>query len=68
MILWSSVSSSAIKQSGYEPSVNRLHIRFKRGEREYSYCHVPEEIYRAFLISHSKGAYYTQYIKGKYPC
>jgi hypothetical protein len=68
MILWTSVSSTTIKQIGYEPSANRMYIRFKRGDMPNTYCNVPEKIYRDFLTSTSKGSYYSQYIKDRYSC
>jgi hypothetical protein len=68
VILWTSVSSITIKQIGYEPSASRMHIRFKRGDTPHIHCKVPENIYRDFLTSRSKGTYYSQYIEGKYPC
>ena len=68
MILWTSVTSVTIKQIGYEPAEKRMHIRFKRGDTPDIYCNVPEKIYRGFLMAESKGTYYRQYIRDRYPC
>ena len=68
MILWSSVSSTTIKQIGYEPSVKYVHIRFKTGDKPLTYFDVPEEVYRDFLSAQSKSTYYKKNIDGKFAC
>ena len=61
------VTSSAIKAVGYDPDSNRLFIEFKQGET-YTYCRVPENIYKSLISAYSKGGYYDEHIKDKYQC
>lgn len=61
------VRSSAVEAVGYDPLSRRLRIRFTGG-REYDFCGVPESVYRGFIEAPSKGTYYNDYIKDRYPC
>ena len=61
------VISSAIVAVGYDHTTNRMCIRFKGG-REYDFCGVPESVHRAFLAAASKGVYFNDHIKDRYPC
>jgi hypothetical protein len=61
------VTSSAIKAVGYDPDSNRLFIEFKQGET-YTYCRVPENIFKSILSTHSPGSFYYEHIKDKYNC
>jgi hypothetical protein len=61
------VQSSAVEAVGYDPPTRRLRIRFTSG-REYDFCGVPESVYRGLISAPSKGAYYNDHIKDRYPC
>ena len=57
------VNSSAIAR--IEWNEGTLTIWFHESGR-YDYLNVPEDVYRAFLASRSKGSYYNDYIKDRY--
>ena len=61
------VASSAILAIGYDRSTRRMRIQFVEGNT-YSFCHVPEVVFDAFLKSPSKGTFYTERIRGNYNC
>ena len=61
-----SVLSSNIKSIGFEIASNVLEIEFHSGGI-YQYRNVPQNIYDSFLRSASKGSFFDQYIKDKYP-
>lgn len=58
--------SSVIKSIRYHRAEQLLCIRFVSGTL-YHYRQVPEDIYAHFRRATSKGRYFNQYIKGKYP-
>ena len=62
-----SVSSSAISAVGYDPSTMRMKIRFVQGNT-YDFCGVPASIFSGLLNAESKGTYYNDYIRDRYPC
>lgn len=57
------VESSVISAVGH---TRVLEIEFESG-RVYQYFNVPEDIYHAMLDSESKGKYFNQHIRGKFP-
>ena len=61
------VSSSAIEAVGYDPNTRRMRIRFIGGN-EYDFCNVPEGVYGELMSAPSKGIYYNNHIRDRYPC
>jgi hypothetical protein len=61
------VKSSAIEAVGYDPTTRQMRIRFTGGS-EYDFCGVPEAIYRDLMSAASKGSYYNDRIRDRYPC
>lgn len=57
------VQSTAISAVGH---TRVLEIQFTSG-KVYQFFGVPEDVYIAFLQSGSKGQYFNQHIRGKYP-
>jgi hypothetical protein len=57
------VESSVIHAVGH---TRVLEIEFESG-RVYQYFDVPQDIYDSMLQSDSKGRYFNQHIRGKYP-
>lgn len=68
MIDWVNVRSSAIRKIGYDASVSRMHIDFEDSHPYYTFCRVPEHVFREFISAGSVGRYYHQHIKDKYDC
>ena len=61
------VSSSAIASVGYDPSLQRMQVKFNQG-KTYSFCRVPQRIFDGLLAAGSKGSYYDSHIRDKYSC
>lgn len=61
-----SVHSSDIRAIGYEPETKTLEVEFHSGG-VYQYSGVPESVYRGLLQSASKGSYFHNHIKDRYP-
>ena len=57
--------SSEIARFGYDQKSSTLALAFHRGG-VYSYKDVPEEFFKAFLKSGSKGAFFHRFIKDKF--
>jgi hypothetical protein len=57
------VSSSAIRAIGYNGSTLRVEFH---NSGVYDHPGVPYELYARFMRSSSKGAFYNQYIRGRY--
>lgn len=68
MIDWVNVRSSAIRKIGYDASTNRMYIEFEDSDPYYTFCRVPEQIFREFTNARSVGRHYQQYIKDRYDC
>jgi len=68
MIQWTSVSSTAIRKVGYDPSTNRMYIDFEDSDPYYTYCGVPQHVFQQFISASSVGRYYHQHIKDQYDC
>ncbi|MBU0718161.1 MAG: KTSC domain-containing protein [Planctomycetes bacterium] len=62
----SSVSSSNIRSVGYNLDTRTLEVEFHSGGI-YQYAGVPETIYQGFMRAASKGSYFHDHIKGRYP-
>ena len=60
------VSSSNIGSVGYEIETQMLELEFHSGG-VYRYSDVPKVIYRGLMRAASKGSYFHQNIKGRYP-
>lgn len=58
-----SVSSSSIRAVGYDGST--LVVVFHNSGR-YDHPGVPQWVYRGLMNASSKGAYYNEYIRGRY--
>lgn len=58
------VRSSNIASIGWENGT--LEVAFHDGG-VYQYSGIPESVYRAFLNAYSKGSYFHQHIKDRYP-
>jgi len=61
------VASSAISAIGYDPATLRMKIRFVQGHT-YDFCRVPERVFNGLLNARSKGGYYNDHIRDRYPC
>jgi hypothetical protein len=57
------VESSVIRAVGH---TRVLEVEFESG-RVYQYYDVPENVYNEMLASDSKGRYFNQHIRGKFP-
>jgi hypothetical protein len=58
------VNSSNITSIGWGHGT--LEVEFHHGG-VYQYSGVPESVYRAFLSAYSKGSYFHDHIKDRYP-
>lgn len=61
------INSRAIRAVGYDPGSRRMKIVFAAGH-DYDFCAVPPRVYENLLASPSKGRFYNEHIKGRYPC
>mgnify|MGYP001770043733 CR=1 FL=1 len=61
------VRSSNIRSVGYDPQASVLEVEFHSGG-VYQYYGAPEHIYQGFMRAPSKGAYFHDYTKDRYPC
>ncbi len=60
------VQSTALAGVAYDDSSAVLRLEF-RNHSIYCYYGVPQQIYRDFLASESKGSYFNRNIRGRYP-
>ena len=60
------VESSSLAAVGYEAATQRLEVEFVSG-RVYRYSGVPEFLFRALLAARSKGRYFNQSIRDRFP-
>lgn len=44
-----------------------MKIRFVHGAT-YDFCRVPASVFNGLLNAHSKGSYYNDHIRDRYPC
>lgn len=68
MTEWVNVNSNAIRRIGYDAAANRMYIDFESSDPVYTFCRVPESVFREFIHAHSVGQYYHRYIKDRYDC
>jgi lysyl-tRNA synthetase class 2 len=60
------VESAAISEIDYDAQRTKLLVRFVSGER-YVYVGVPGEVHRSFVEADSKGRFFQQKIRDRYP-
>ncbi len=61
------VDSSAVKAIGYDAATQTLFVQMLATTEVYAYENVPAKVYDSFLSSKSKGRFYTDKVKGKFP-
>lgn len=62
------VVSSAIQEIGYDETTQTMKVKFVEGDTTYIFCNVPKHVFSSFLNASSKGIFYHERIKGRYPC
>jgi hypothetical protein len=60
------VESTAISEIDYDAGRTKLLVRFMSGEA-YVYVGVPGEVHRSFVEADSKGRFFQQQIRDRYP-
>jgi len=60
------VRSSNIRSVGYDAASRTLEVEFHSGG-VYQYSGVPQAIYQGCMRAVSKGSYFHDHIKGRYP-
>jgi hypothetical protein len=60
------VGSSTLASAGHDAQLAVLELQFRNGAI-YQYFLVPPSVYRDLLEAHSKGGYFNQNIRGRYP-
>ncbi len=60
------VDSSNIRSVGYDPASRTLEVEFHSGGI-YQYSGVPESVYQGLLRAVSKGSYFHDHVKDRYP-
>lgn len=66
-IAMTSVDSSLIAKIGYDAESKTLAVQMLNSSDTYLYQNVPASVYDNFLEAKSKGAFFVENIKGKYP-
>ena len=61
------VHSSAMRAVGYDPDTRQMKIEFEQGNI-YDFCEVPLSVYEQLMNASSKGIYYNEQIRDRYPC
>ncbi len=61
------VKSSTIDVVGYDEHTHKLRVAFKH-DRPADFCHVPEQIFQAFINARSKERFFKRHILGAFPC
>lgn len=64
---YTSVSSSNLREVGYERASQTLEIEFHNGG-VYQYSGVPQSVHNALISAASVGSYFHAHIKDVYPC
>jgi len=64
---WIPVSSSAITAVSYDITTRTLAIRFVNNPRRYDFYNVPKDVFHGLLSAPSKGRYFNDFIRDKYP-
>ena len=60
------VQSTTLASAGHDAKSAILELRFRNGA-VYQYFSVPQGVYRNLLRASSKGGYFNQNIRGRYP-
>lgn len=60
------VESTAISDIRYEDERRKLFVRFEGGQ-EYVYVGVPGEVHRSFLEADSRGRFFSDQIRDRFP-
>lgn len=60
------VDSTAIRDISYDDNHGKLFVTFHDGD-EYVYVGVPGEVCRSFLDAPSKGGFFAEEIRDRYP-
>lgn len=60
------VESTTLASAGHDARAAVLELQFRNGA-VYQYFHVPQRVYRDLLWAQSKGGYFNQNIRGRYP-
>lgn len=60
------VESTTLRSAGHDAQSAVLELQFRNGA-VYRYWLVPQSVYRNLLGAGSKGAYFNQNIRGRYP-
>jgi hypothetical protein len=58
--------TSAIRAIRYDEERQRLLVRFSDGD-EYAFVGVPGEVHRSFADAPSKGDFFAEMIRGRFP-
>ena len=61
------VKSSLIDVVGYDEQTHKMRVSFK-DEKPKEFCHVPEQIFHAFINARSKNRFYKRHIQDYFPC
>jgi len=57
--------STALRQVLYFPDAQSLEVEFSSGDI-YTYCDVPEDLYRQLLSAESKGRFFNRMIRPRF--
>jgi hypothetical protein len=60
------VESTTISTVAYDPAGERLQLKFCRGAI-YEYSAVPDAVHQSLLRAPSKGTFFNQTIRGRFP-
>ncbi len=60
------VESTTLASAGHDARAEVLELQFRSGA-VYQYFQVPRRVYRDLLRASSKGSYFNQNIRGRYP-
>lgn len=60
------VQSTTLASAGHDARAAVLELQFRNGA-VYQYFHVPRRVYQDLLWAQSKGSYFNQNIRGRYP-
>lgn len=61
------VNSRDLLAVGYDAASLLFEVRFKISKRVYGFLNVPRKVYESFMQARSKGQYFNEHIKNRYP-
>ena len=64
--VWVRVESTTLTAAAYESSGQQLELDFRDGTR-YRYCGVASDLFSDLLCAASKGSFFNQYIRDRFP-